>query len=80
MQFFATESPLKMMKNTFYFMLKSFFVLKIFRFLSWHFGHVRRRLDEKDKVNFKIYDVTTWLRNNCNTHIYQSREVKAIRQ
>ena len=22
-------------------------------------------------VNFKIYDVTTWLTNNCNTHIAQ---------
>ena len=28
-----------------------------------------KRLDQKDKVNFKMYDVTTWLRNNCNTHI-----------
>ena len=26
------------------------------------------------KVNFKIYDVTTWLSNNCNTHI----EVKPL--
>ena len=28
------ESPLKMMKNAFYFILKALFVLKIFRFLS----------------------------------------------
>ena len=28
-QFLATESPLKMMKNAFYFTLKSLFVLKI---------------------------------------------------
>ena len=34
-QFLATESPLKMMKNAFYFTLKSLFVLKIFKFLSW---------------------------------------------
>ena len=33
-QFLATESPLKMMKNTFYFTLKALFVLKIFKFLS----------------------------------------------
>ena len=33
-QFLATESPLKMMKNAFYFTLKAFFVLKIFTFLS----------------------------------------------
>ena len=38
-----------------------------FKFLSWLFGHVEKRLDKKDKVNFKIYDVTTihrmWWRN-----------------
>ena len=28
-----------------------------------------KALDWKDEVNFKIYDVTTWLKNNCNTHI-----------
>ena len=35
-QFLATESPLKMMKNAFYFTLKTLFVLalKIFKFLS----------------------------------------------
>ena len=36
------EIPLKMMKNAFYFILKAFFVLKIFRFLSWLFGHVEK--------------------------------------
>ena len=35
-----TESPLRMMKNTFYFILKALLVLKIFKFLSWLFGHV----------------------------------------
>ena len=34
------ESPLKMMKNAFYFILKAPFVFKIFKVLSWHFGHV----------------------------------------
>ena len=33
-QSLATESPLKMMKNAFYFTLKALFVLKIFKFLS----------------------------------------------
>ena len=33
-RFLATESPLKVMKNAFYFMLKVHFVLKIFKFLS----------------------------------------------
>ena len=33
-QFLATESALKMMKNTFYFFLKPFVVLKVFKYLS----------------------------------------------
>ena len=33
-QILATESPLKMMKNAFYFTLIALFVLKIFKFLS----------------------------------------------
>ena len=39
------ETTLKMMKNTFYFTLKALFVLKIFKVLSWLFGHVEKRLD-----------------------------------
>ena len=35
------------------------------------FGHVEKRLDYKDKVNFKIYDAATWLTNNYNKHIAQ---------
>ena len=50
----AAESPLKMMKNAFYFMSKALFVLKILKFLSWLFGHVAKLLDEKDKVNFSF--------------------------
>ena len=41
------------MKNAFYFTLKAVVVLKIFKFLSWNFSLVEKRLDEKDKVNFK---------------------------
>ena len=44
-KFLATESPLKMMKNVFYFISKALFVLKIFKFLSWLSGHVSERLD-----------------------------------
>ena len=46
------------MKNAFYLILKALLVLK-------------KRIDWKEKLNFKIYDVTTWLNNNCNTHIVQ---------
>ena len=60
-QFLAAESPLKMMRNAFYFKSKALFVLKIFKFLFWLFGHVSKRLDKKDKVHFKFYDVTAWL-------------------
>ena len=36
------ESPVKMLKNA-YFILKAFFVLKVFKFLSRPFGHVGKR-------------------------------------
>ena len=56
-----------MMKNVFYFVLKAFFVLKIFTFLSKHFGHVGL----ERQVNFKIHAFTTWFTNNSNTNIAQ---------
>ena len=34
---------IKMMKNAFYFILKALFVLKIFKFSSWLFGHEGKR-------------------------------------
>ena len=30
---------------------------------------LEKNLDQKDQVNFKIRDVTTWLTKNYNTHI-----------
>ena len=36
------ESPLKMIKNAFYFTLKALFILKISKFLLWLFGHVEK--------------------------------------
>ena len=57
-QFPTTESPLKLIKNDFYFVLKTLFVLKIFTFLSWLFGHVGKRLIKEAKINFRMYD--TW--------------------
>ena len=63
-----------MMKNAFYFASKAVFVLEIFKLLSRLFGHVVKRLDKKNKVNFKFYDVTSWLTNNWNTHIAQCLE------
>ena len=63
--FLATGSPFKVMKNAFYFALKALFVLKIFNFLSWRFGHAEKQTE----VTFKAYDVTAWLTDNYNTHI-----------
>ena len=73
-QCLAIESPLKMMKNAFYFTSKAFFVLKVFKFLSWLFGHVAKQLDLKDKANFKFYGIIAWLKDNCSTHIAQYLE------
>ena len=38
--YFFNENPLKVMKNAFCFTLKALFLLKILKFLFWHFGHV----------------------------------------
>ena len=54
--------------------LKISFSSQDIKFLPCFFGHVEKRLDKKDKVNFKFYDVTAWLTNNCNTHIAQYLE------
>ena len=64
--FCLIESPL-----TSYFIIKTIFVLKIFKFLSKLFGHVEKAADQKDKVNFKIHDVRAYLTNSCNTYIAQ---------
>ena len=66
--FLATESPLKLMKNAFCFTSKALFVLKIFK-LFLLFGHVAKRLDQKDKVNFKFCDVTACPANICQ-HVF----------
>ena len=56
------------MISVFYIILKDIFLIKIFKFSFWLFGHVENGL--KDKVNFKIYDVIILI-NNYNTHIAQ---------
>ena len=45
-QFLATESPLKVMKNAFYFTVRALFILKIFKFLNH--DHVEMQLHQKD--------------------------------
>ena len=43
--YLTTESPLKKMKNDFYFTSEALFVLKLMNFSSWLFGRVAKRLD-----------------------------------
>ena len=38
--------------------------------------HVVKRLDKKDKINFKFYDATAWLKNCRDKHIAQYFEKK----
>ena len=39
--------------------------------MFWVFDHVGKPLDQKAKINFKIYDVKDWKKNNYNAHIAQ---------
>ena len=50
-------------------MLKALFVLEVFTYLPLLFGYIRKQVDKKPKVNFKIYDVTDCVTNNFNTYI-----------
>ena len=58
----SIKSSLKRMRNNFYFVLKTLFVLEVFTFLSWLFDYVEKRLNKKALVIFKIYDVMGWTR------------------
>ena len=44
--------------------------------MSELFGHAEKTAWLKDKVNFKIYDVTAWLTKNYYTHIAQYHELR----
>ena len=46
-------------------MLKALFVLELFQFLFWIFGHAKNDF----QVNFKFCDATDWIINNYNTYI-----------
>ena len=47
------------MKNVFYFTLKAVFVLKIFKFLCWLFGHVEKQLYWRHKIILKFLKFLT---------------------
>ena len=58
------ETPLTMIQNAFYFILKALFALKIFKVLSWPCGHA-----EKKAWSERFYEITIWLTKNHNAHI-----------
>ena len=74
------DSHLKMMKNNFYFILKAFFVLKIFTFLSWLFD------DWKNDLIRRVRSISKVLRHNLvskqlwYTYCPLFREVKTTSQ
>ena len=61
-KFLATGSTFKMLLNAFYFTLKSFFVLKLFKFLSINFVFYFLVIKKNGFIRkislFQIYDVT----------------------
>ena len=59
------------MQNDFYFKLMLFSFSRYLDFCSDFFDHVGKRLDNKAKVTFKIYDVQNWKTSNYNTYIAQ---------
>ena len=71
------ESPLKMKCFLFYFyfiFISSSFSsqnIKIFVLTLWprKKKKKKRNLDQKNKVNFETFNVTTWLTNNNNRHM-----------
>ena len=68
-----------MSQSTFYFILKAFFVPKIFKFLSWLFGHVEKTTWLERQINFEFHDVTAWLAK-ITIHVFKSLKLKAARQ
>ena len=65
------------MKNAFYFMSKTVFVLEIFTFLYCLFVYVEKPLDKKTEVNFEIYDVADW-KTNILSNISKSKGSQAM--
>ena len=69
------DSSSKKMKNVCYFILKALLVFKIVFCLDFLVMQ-KKQLNQKDQVIFEIYDITAWVKNNCNTHIAQYSRIK----
>ena len=74
------DSSARSMKNAFYSILKALFVLKILKFLSWHFCHVEKTawVERRHSMTPLEYEATAWLSKNYNTHIarYLTNRIK----
>ena len=73
---YFNENPLKLMKNAFYFILKTLVVVEIFNFVS----RKKIGLIRKIRLNSKFTMSQTWLTNNYNTYCPISRELNATRK
>ena len=79
--FFATESPLKLIQKWFLFHLKRLFLSQDIKIFVLNFWSCRCEKYKKDKVHFKINDVATWKSKDLQyTHCTISQEVKTSRQ
>ena len=66
------ESPLKMMRNHFHFILKALFVFQIFMFFVLTFWLCKKKKTAREESYEKnVYDITNWTADNYNTHIAQ---------
>ena len=48
--------------------------------MSSLFSQAKKRLELRHKINSKIYDVTTWLAKNYNTHIAKFNQAMNVGQ
>ena len=64
------------MKDIFCFILKALFILKMFKLLPCCFGQIEKRLDQKDKVNFRFYEDTVWLKTTIAHLLPNISEIK----
>ena len=65
------DSPTKMIKNAFLLHIKSSFHSQDISVFVLIFLACRKNSLNRKRVNFEIYDVTTWLTKNYNIHIAQ---------
>ena len=70
------ESPLRMMKNVFSFIIKALLILKLFKFSSCIVWSCRKWLEKKAKANFKIHDVINCETNKYKIHIHCVQSIR----